>query len=157
MVVTLSLVTREQMVRDSFRGSSHSSPASRGQELDGLGLGMRARTAWSSFEKRDKTLSEPLHLPPSSALLSGRKLSPRSPRASVRRLGSSGKTDVFSDSSWWCFPPCLAPLPRTVILRLLRRSSYCKAFSCSLQYAPCRNQNISPGRCVPLGDHGLHF
>lgn len=161
--MALSLVTEEQsqvaleqMVTDSFWGSFSSSPASRGQELDGLGLGMRARTAWSSFEKRDKTRSEPLPLPP-LALLRGGKLSPRSPWASVRRLGSSGKTDMFSDSSWWCFPPCLTPFPRTVILRLLRRSSCCKAFSCSLQYAPCRNQNISAGRCVPLGYHGLHF
>lgn len=159
--MALSLVTEEQsqgaleqMVSDSCWGSS-SSPASRGQELED-GLGMRASTALSSFKRRDKTQSEPLHLPP-SALLRGGKRSPRSPQAPVRRLGNSGKTDIFSDSSWWCVPPCLTPFPRTMILRLLRRSSYRKAFSCSLQYAPCRDQNILVGRCVPLGYHRLCF
>lgn len=147
-----SQVALEQMVSDSVWGSS-SSPTSRGQELDGLG--MRAGTAWSFQEKRQDTVRA---TPPASIGPAQRwELSPHRPPASVRRLGSSGKTDISSVSRWWLFPPCLTPFSRTVILRLLRRSSYCKAFSCSLQYAPCKHQNILVGRRVPLGYHGLRF
>lgn len=93
-----------------------SSPTSR-EGQGPRGLGVRARTASSLLEKRDKRQSEPPHLPSLRRLeVGGRALWPTG-LCEVRKLREKGQ---FQGQGSMVFPRLLTPFPRTVILRLLR-------------------------------------
>lgn len=136
-----------------------------GQELHGLGK--CAGTTSSSREKREKKLgqvgwgswsrSSPHN--PTPAGLGAMELTRHARRPSSS--GSSGRTDKFSASGEWSFPPRLVHFlrtrqtpsyPQTVALRLLRPNQFTLKSKPAALYSMHlgRNQNIVVGRCVTL-------
>lgn len=113
-------------------------------------------------EARSGGLGIPEPFPPHSPTRAG--LGAMEPTCRAHRpssSGSSGRTDKFSVSGEWSFPPRLVHFPRTrqtpscpqtVALRLLRPNQFTLKSKPAALYSMHlgRNQNILVGRCVPL-------